>query len=37
MTDEAIARQPQLEAFLAQERDEPPGAVLDRLRGAVEG
>ncbi|MGZ6077398.1 MAG: FliI/YscN family ATPase, partial [Myxococcaceae bacterium] len=37
LTDEAIARQPQLEAFLAQERDEPPGAVLDRLREAVEG
>ncbi|MGZ5958303.1 MAG: FliI/YscN family ATPase [Myxococcaceae bacterium] len=37
LTDEAIARQTQLEAFLAQERDEPPGAVLDRLREAVEG
>ena len=37
LTDEAILRQPALEAFLAQGREESPGAVLDRLREAVEG
>jgi ATP synthase in type III secretion protein N len=37
LTDEAIARRPGLEAFLAQARDEPPGTVLERLREAVEG
>ena len=37
LTDEAIARQPALEAFLAQGRDEPPGALLERMRRAVEG
>ena len=36
-TDEAIARQPALEAFLSQGRDEGPGALLERMRGAVEG
>ena len=37
LTDEAIERQPALEAFLAQGRDEPPGALLERMRKAVEG
>ncbi|HZJ52538.1 MAG TPA: FliI/YscN family ATPase [Myxococcaceae bacterium] len=37
LTDEAIARQPALEAFLAQGRDEPAGALLERMRKAVEG
>jgi len=37
LTDEAIARQPALEAFLAQGRDESPGALLERMRRAVEG
>ena len=37
LTDEAIARRPALEAFLAQGRDEPAGALLERLREAVEG
>ena len=37
LTDEAISRQPAIEAFLAQSRDEPAGAVLARLREAVEG
>ncbi|HEY1333729.1 MAG TPA: FliI/YscN family ATPase [Myxococcaceae bacterium] len=37
LTDEAIARQPALEAFLAQGRDEPPGPLLERMRRAVEG
>jgi type III secretion protein N (ATPase) len=37
LTDEAIARQPALEAFLAQGRDEPAGPVLERLREAVGG
>jgi len=36
LTDEAIARQPALEAFLAQGRNEAPGALLDRMRKAVE-
>ena len=37
LTDEAIARQPALEAFLAQGRDEPAGSLLERMRQAVEG
>jgi len=37
LTDEAIERQPALEAFLAQARDELPGALLQRMRKAVEG
>ena len=37
LTDEAIARRPALEAFLAQRPDEPAGALLERLREAVEG
>jgi type III secretion protein N (ATPase) len=35
LTDEAIARQPALEAFLAQGRKEPAGKLLERLREAV--
>jgi len=35
LTDEAIARQQALEAFLAQGRDEPAGKLLERLREAV--
>ena len=37
LTDEAIARQPALEAFLAQGLGEPSGALLERMREAVEG
>ena len=37
LTDEAIVRQPALEAFLAQALEEPPGALLERMRRAVEG
>jgi len=37
LTDEAIARQPALEAFLAQGRDEPAGTLLERMRKGVEG
>ncbi|HTS79658.1 MAG TPA: FliI/YscN family ATPase [Myxococcaceae bacterium] len=37
LTDEAIARQPALEAFLRQGRDEPAGTLLDRLREAIGG
>jgi type III secretion protein N (ATPase) len=37
LTDEAIARQPALEAFLAQDRGEGPGALLERMRAAVDG
>ena len=37
LTDQAIVRQPELEAFLAQGRDEPPGALLEHMREAVEG
>ncbi len=37
LTDEAIARQPALEEFLAQGRDEPGGKLLERMRKAVEG
>ena len=37
LTDEAIARQAALEAFRAQVRDEGPGALLERMRAAVEG
>jgi type III secretion protein N (ATPase) len=36
LTDEAIARQPALEGFLAQGREEPAGALLERMRKAVE-
>jgi type III secretion protein N (ATPase) len=36
LTDEAIARQPALEAFLAQGREEAAGALLERMRKAVE-
>jgi len=36
LTDEAIARQPALEAFLSQGRDEPAGKLLERMRRAVE-
>ena len=35
LTDEAIARQPALEAFLSQGREEPAGPVLERLRETV--
>jgi len=37
LTDRAIARQPALEAFLAQALDEPAGKLLQRMRQAVEG
>jgi type III secretion protein N (ATPase) len=37
LTDEAIARQSALEAFLAQGREELAGPVLERLREAVGG
>ena len=37
LTDEAIARWPAMEAFLRQGRDEPVGALLERLGEAVGG